>query len=221
MTSTHPTYLILIGPPGAGKGTQAAMLEETLGLKQVSSGDLFRENLKNETELGLLAKGYMERGELVPDDVTIGMVKERISRPDCSRGAILDGFPRTLEQAKALDEMLASQGNRISVVPMIEVTDDEVIDRLTARRVCRAQGHTYHLRYKRPRVEGICDVDGSELYQRVDDSPETVRNRLYVYYKQTSPLIGYYFAKGLLVRINGQRSMDDVHQELLDIVQGV
>lgn len=219
--SSNPTYLILIGPPGAGKGTQAAMLEETLGLKQVSSGDLFRENLKNETELGLLAKGYMERGELVPDDVTIGMVKERISRPDCSRGAILDGFPRTLEQARALDTMLASQGSRISIVPMIDVSDEEVLDRLTARRVCRAQGHTYHLRYKPPKVEGVCDIDGSELYQRTDDSPETVRNRLFVYYKQTSPLIGYYFAKDLLVRVDGQRSMDDVHRDLLNIIKDI
>lgn len=197
------------------------MLEETLGLKQVSSGDLFRENLKNETELGQLAKGYMERGELVPDDVTIGMVKERISRPDCSRGAILDGFPRTLEQARALDTMLASQGSRISIVPMIDVSDEEVLDRLTARRVCRAQGHTYHLRYKPPKVEGVCDIDGSELYQRTDDSPETVRNRLFVYYKQTSPLIGYYFAKDLLVRVDGQRSMDDVHRDLLNIIKDI
>lgn len=219
MVSSTPFYLILIGPPGAGKGTQAAMLEQALGLKQVSSGDLFRENLKNETEVGLLAKGYIERGELVPDDVTIRMVRERLARPDCANGAILDGFPRTLEQASALDEMLAAQGSRISLVPLIEVSDEEILDRLTGRRLCRAHGHTYHLRYKPPRVAGICDLDGSELYQRSDDKAGTVRNRLYVYYKQTSPLIGYYFARGLLVRINGQQPIEAVHQELIAAVR--
>ena len=137
MQSDHPVYLIFVGPPGAGKGTQAAMLEEELGLKQVSSGDLFRENLKNQTELGLLAKSYMDRGELVPDNVTISMIKERLGRPDCEKGAILDGFPRTLEQAKALDGMLANQGSKIDLVPALSVPDEELMGRLTGRRVCR------------------------------------------------------------------------------------
>jgi adenylate kinase len=212
--------LILIGPPGAGKGTQAALLEQALGLKQVSSGDLFRENLKNETELGLLAKGYMERGELVPDEVTIAMVRERIQRPDCQKGVILDGFPRTLAQAKALDEMLASQGLGIRLVPQIEVPDQELMDRLTGRRVCRNCAATYHVRFNPPSQEGICDACGGELYQRPDDSPETVRNRLYVYYKQTSPLLGYYFAKELLVGLDGTLSIEEVHRNLLAVIQG-
>ncbi len=221
MAFSDPTYLILIGPPGAGKGTQAVRLEQALGLKQVSSGDLFRENLKNETELGLLAKGYMEQGELVPDDVTIGMVRERISRADCAKGVILDGFPRTLEQAKALDEMLANQGNRISLVPILDVADEELMDRLTGRRVCRNCGATYHLRFNPSRQAGVCDVCGGELYQRADDLPETVRNRLYVYYKQTSPLIGYYFARDLLVKINGQQNIDGVQRDLLAAVKAL
>lgn len=220
-TATSPIYVILIGPPGAGKGTQAVLLERIFGLKQVSSGDLFRENLKNETELGLLAKGYIDRGELVPDEVTIAMVQERISRPDCQRGVILDGFPRTLEQAKALDDMLAGQGRCISLVPQLDVPDEELMDRLTGRRVCRNCGHTYHVRFNPPTVTGFCDKCDGELYQRTDDKPETVRNRLFVYYKQTSPLIGYYFAQGLLVQLDAAGSIDEVHQNLMSAVRKV
>lgn len=219
MSSEHPVYLIFVGPPGAGKGTQAAMLEETLGLKQVSSGDLFRENLKNQTELGVLAKSYMDRGELVPDDVTISMIKERLARPDCAKGAILDGFPRTLQQAKALDDMLASQGSKIDLVPALTAPDDELIGRLTGRRVCRDCGATFHLMFMPPKMAGVCDKCGGELYQRSDDSLDTVRNRLYVYYKQTSPLIGYYFAKDLTVFVDGNRPVDEVKQTLTDAIQ--
>ncbi|MEA3335826.1 MAG: adenylate kinase [Chloroflexota bacterium] len=219
--SEDPTYLVLLGPPGAGKGTQAVFLEQELGLKQISSGDLFRENLKNETELGVQVKGFMDRGELVPDDLTIAMVRERISRPDCDRGAILDGFPRTLEQARALDKMLAEQGNHIRMVPMLDVADEELIDRLTGRLVCRNCGATYHRRFKPPTTEGICDVCGGELYQRPDDELETVKIRLYVYYKQTSPLIGYYFARDLLVRMDGDRPLDEIKQDLLFTVRTV
>jgi adenylate kinase len=219
MSSTHPVYLIFIGPPGAGKGTQAAMLEKELGLKQVSSGDLFRENLKNQTELGLLAKSYMDRGELVPDEVTIRMVQDRMQRPDCARGAILDGFPRTLQQASALDAMLASQGSKIDLAPVLTVNDDDLIARLTGRRVCRNCGATYHVMFNPPKVEGVCDACGGELYQRSDDSLETVRNRLYVYYKQTSPLIGYYFAHGLTAFIDGSQAIEVVKQALLDTIQ--
>lgn len=216
-----PIYLVLVGPPGAGKGTQAAMLERALGLKQVASGDLFREHLKNQTELGRLAKSYMDRGELVPDDVTIRMVQERIAQPDCARGAILDGFPRTLEQAKALDEMLAARGACLALVPWLVVPDEELMERLTGRRVCKQCGANYHVRFNPPQVEGICDACGGELYQRSDDTPETVRNRLYVYYKQTSPLIGYYFAKGLLVKVDGTQSMEQVQRELIAAIERV
>ncbi|MFZ2489218.1 MAG: adenylate kinase [Anaerolineae bacterium] len=219
MASTHPVYVIFIGPPGAGKGTQAAMLEKELGLKQVSSGDLFRENLKNQTELGLLAKSYMDRGELVPDDVTIRMVQDRMQRPDTAKGVILDGFPRTLEQASALDAMLASQGSRISLTPVLTVPDDDLIARLTGRRVCRNCGATYHILFNPSKVENVCDACGGELYQRSDDSLETVRNRLYVYYKQTSPLIGYYYAQGLVKTIDGSQDINVVKQALLDAIR--
>lgn len=219
MSSENPVYLIFIGPPGAGKGTQAATLEKELGLKQVSSGDLFRENLKNQTELGLLAKSYMDRGELVPDEVTIRMVQDRMTRPDCARGAILDGFPRTLEQASALDAMLARQGSRINLTPVLTVPDDELMARLTGRRVCRACGATYHVLFNPPKTTGICDACGGELYQRSDDSAETVYNRLYVYYKQTSPLIGYYFAQGLTRFIDGSQPIEAVRQALLNAIQ--
>lgn len=218
-SEASPIYVILLGPPGAGKGTQAAMLEQALGLKQVSSGDLFRANLKNQTELGLLARSYMDRGELVPDEVTIRMVQDRIAQPDCARGVILDGFPRTLEQAKALDEMLAAQGRRIALVPMLVVPDEELMERLTGRRVCRQCGATFHTLFNPPKAEGVCDACGGELYQRSDDAPETVRNRLFVYYKQTSPLVGYYFAKGLLVKVDGLRAIDEVYKDLLALLQ--
>ena len=218
MESTHPVYLLFIGPPGAGKGTQAAMLEKELGLKQVSSGDLFRENLKNQTELGKLAKSYMDRGELVPDEVTIRMVQDRLQRPDCATGVILDGFPRTLEQASALDVMLAGQGSKISLVPVLTVQDDELVARLTGRRVCRACGTTYHVQFNPSTEEGVCDACGGELYQRSDDSLDTVRNRLYVYYKQTSPLIGYYYAQKLVRFLDGSLGIDEVQQMLLDVI---
>jgi adenylate kinase len=219
MLSMRPIYLIFIGPPGAGKGTQAATLEKELGLKQVSSGDLFRENLKNQTELGLLAKSYMDRGELVPDEVTIRMVQDRLQRPDCARGVIFDGFPRTLEQASALDVMLASQGSLIDLAPVLTVADDALIARLTGRRVCRNCGATYHMVFNPPQAEGVCDACGGELYQRTDDSLETVRNRLYVYYKQTSPLIGYYYAKGLTTFVDGSQAIETVKHALLAAIE--
>jgi adenylate kinase len=219
MSSTHPVYLVFIGPPGAGKGTQAAMLEKELGLKQVSSGDLFRENLKNQTELGLLAKSYMDQGNLVPDEVTIRMVQDRLQRPDCARGVIFDGFPRTLQQASALDAMLTAQGSKIDLAPVLTVADDELIARLTGRRVCRNCGATYHVLFNPPQVEGVCDACGGELYQRSDDSLETVHNRLFVYYKQTAPLIGYYYAHGLTVFIDGGQSIELVKEALLGVIE--
>ena len=211
-------YIVLLGPPGAGKGTQAEILSERTGLAHVSSGDIFRENLKAQTELGILAQGYMNRGELVPDDVTIAMIRERLRQPDCVAGAILDGFPRTPQQAKALDEMLAEMGGRVVSVPYISVPTPVLIERLGGRWTCRAQGHVFHGVYNPPKQAGICDEDGSELYQREDDRPETVENRIRVYFEQTSPLIDYYKKAGLLVEIDGTQSIDQVTAALLAAV---
>lgn len=212
------TFLVLLGVPGAGKGTQARVLEELLGIPQISTGDLFRYNIKNETELGTLAKSYMDKGELVPDEVTIRMVEDRLQNEDCRDGAIFDGFPRALKQATALDEMVDPMGG-LDIVPLISLDDEEVMRRITGRRVCRSCGEVYHVDYKPPQVEGVCDVCGGELYQRDDDKPETVRNRLYVYYKQTAPLVGYYYAKGLLVEIDGDQSIEAVGEDLESALQ--
>jgi len=207
-------FVVMLGPPGVGKGTQAKILAETLGLPHVSSGDLFRDHLSRRTELGLLAKGYIDRGDLVPDDVTVGMVIERISRADCEAGVILDGFPRTLMQAAALDEELVERGDQVTVVPLIQVEDEVIIRRLAARRVCRKCGAVYNLLFNPPPTEGECGVCGGELYRRDDDNTQTLRNRLYTYYKETAPLIGYYFAKGLLVEVDGERPIDEVQADL-------
>lgn len=215
--SEKRTYVVLLGVPGAGKGTQAKLLEQSTGLLQISTGDIFRYNLKNQTELGKLAKSFMDRGDLVPDDVTIRMVEDRLQQPDCVRGAIMDGFPRNLIQAAAFGKMAEPYGG-VRVAPLIQIDDDETIRRITGRRSCRTCGAVYHLIYNPPKVEGVCDVDGGELYQRDDDKEDTVRNRLFVYYKQTSPLIGYYFAKGLLREIDGAQSIEDVQRALLAVV---
>jgi len=209
-------YLILLGPPGAGKGTQAERLERELHLPHVASGDLFRENLKNETELGLLAKEYMDRGDLVPDDVTIAMVRGRLQRPDCAQGAILDGFPRTQTQAEALDRMLADMGRRLDGVLYIAVPDDELVRRLSGRWICRQCQMPYHTIFSPPAKEGICDACGGELYQRDDDRPETVRARLKVYHQQTAPLIDYYRQAGLLVEVDGSGDIETVSTALLE-----
>lgn len=207
-------YLVLLGVPGAGKGTQARLLEEKFHLPQISTGDIFRYNLKNQTELGILAKSYMDRGDLVPDEVTIKMVEDRLQQPDCASGAILDGFPRNLVQAKAFSEMTSPHGG-VALTPLITLDDDEAMRRITGRRVCRSCGAVYHIDYNPPQQEGRCDIDQGELYQRDDDKPETVQNRLYVYYKQTSPLIGYYFAQDLLVELDGARPIEDVQCDLV------
>ena len=212
--TTHPKYIVLLGPPASGKGTQAARLKEMLDLPHVASGDLFRENLKNETELGQKAKVYMDRGELVPDDVTIAMVMERLSRPDCADGALLDGFPRTIAQAEALDQALAQQGHEISIVPYVAVPDEVLIERVSGRRLCRLCGESYHVRFNPPKQPGVCDKDGGELYQRDDDKPETVRKRLQVYWEQTSPLIETYRDRGVLVEVDGDQPIDDVTADL-------
>ncbi len=210
-----PTYIVLLGPPGAGKGTQAEIVSEKLGLVHVSSGDIFRENLKQQTELGKMAQVYMNRGELVPDDVTIAMIRERLSRADCAKGALLDGFPRTPAQADALSEMLATLGSAVNSVPYISVPAKVLIERLSGRWTCRLEGHVYHEKHNPPKMAGKCDVDGSELYQRDDDKPATVENRIRVYMAQTSPLIEYYRNKGLLAEIDGMQPIDDVTADLM------
>ena len=214
-------YLVLLGGPGAGKGTQAERLAQVLGIPQVSTGDLFRENLRNETKLGLLAKGYMERGELVPDEVTVGMVRERFARADCAKGAILDGFPRTVAQAEALGELLADAGAKLEVVPYIQVPEDVLLARLAGRWTCRACGAMYHQLYSQPKQTGVCDRCGGELYQRPDDMPETQEHRIEVYFEQTAPLIDYYKEKGLLVEVDGRPGIDEIQTQLLDILERI
>lgn len=213
------TYIVLLGPPGAGKGTQAQVISQEMSLAHISSGDLFRENLKNQTELGKLAQGYMNRGELVPDDVTIAMVKDRLARPDCAAGALLDGFPRTPAQAEALAAMLASLGQKVFSVPYISVPAQELIERLSGRWTCPVDGRVYHEKYNPPKTAGVCDLDGVKLIQRDDDKAETVSNRIRVYMEQTAPLIEYYRKSGLLVEVDGTQSIEEVSQAILAALQ--
>lgn len=210
-----PTYIVLLGPPGAGKGTQAQVISEKMGLTHISSGDIFRENLKQATELGKLAKGYMDRGELVPDDVTIAMIRERLARPDFVSGALLDGFPRTPAQAEALAAMLGGFGGQVNAVPYIKVAEDVLIERLTGRWTCREQGHIFHEKFSPPQKPGVCDFDGSELYQRDDDKAETVARRIHVYLEQTAPLIAYYQKQGKLLEVDGAQAIEKVSEMML------
>jgi len=211
----------MLGPPGAGKGTQAELLAEWLEVPHVASGDLFRENLRNETALGLQAKQYTDTGELVPDEVTIAMVAERLSRWDCGKGVLLDGFPRTIRQAEALDEMLAERGREISLVPYLMVRDETLIERLAGRWTCRECEAAYHVVFKPPQHEGICDECGGELYQRPDDTPETQKHRIEVYFEQTSPLIAYYRNRNLLTEIDGEQTIEAVQRDLQAAVEAV
>ncbi len=211
--------LVMLGPPGAGKGTQAALLAEKLGIPHVATGDLFREALQNETELGLTAKSYMERGELVPDEVTVAMVRERLAKPDSEGGVILDGFPRTIEQAKALSDLLAERGQAIDAALFIDATEDELVRRLSSRWTCRHCQAVYNIISNPPRQEGKCDMCGGELYQRADDAPETVRNRIRVYGQQTSPLIDYYQDQGLLITIKSEGGIERVQQRIQEVLQ--
>jgi len=208
-------YIVLLGPPGAGKGTQAEAITKTLGLPHISSGDIFRENLKNQSELGKVAEGFMKRGELVPDDITIAMIKERLTRPDCADGALLDGFPRTPAQAEALAGMLAELDGKVKAVPYINVAEAVLIERLTGRWTCRAQGHIFHEKFNPPKNAGRCDFDDSELYQRDDDKAETVKRRIRVYLEQTEPLIDYYRKRDLLIEVDGTKPIEQVTEELL------
>ncbi len=210
------TFIVMLGPPGVGKGTQAKTLSEQTGLAHISSGDLFRENLKNETELGKLAQTYMTKGELVPDDVTVAMIKDRLTRPDCKAGAVLDGFPRTPAQAQALESMLRDFRGQVDVVPFITAGEDVLIERLGGRWTCRTNGgHVFNEKTNPPKNDKKCDFDGAELYQRDDDKPETVKNRIKVYFEQTSPLISYYRDHGKLVEIDGTQPIDRVTEDLL------
>lgn len=206
--------LILLGPPGAGKGTQAKLLTEGLGVPQVSTGDILRQAVANGTDLGREAKSFMDRGALVPDQVVIGIIEERLRRSDCERGYILDGFPRTLPQAEALSRALASLGASMDRVLSVEVPEEDLVRRLTGRRVCRGCGYMYHVETSPPRKAGVCDKCGDALYQRDDDKEETIRHRLRVYREQTQPLVAYYERLGLLTRIDGRGAVDEISQRV-------
>ena len=206
--------LILLGPPGAGKGTQAKMLIDAYGIPQVSTGDMLRAAVKNQTPLGLEAKKFMDAGKLVTDEVVIGLAKDRISQPDAQKGFMLDGFPRTVAQAEALDKMLGEMGKKLDHVISIDVANSELMGRLTGRRTCKACGAGFHMVFDPPKVDGKCDKCGGELYQRDDDNEATVSNRLKVYEDQTKPLIDYYQGKGLLRPIDGVGAIDEIQKRV-------
>ncbi|EGL39272.1 adenylate kinase [Megasphaera lornae] len=208
-------YILLMGPPGAGKGTQAERLIETYGIPQISTGDMFRAAVKEQTPLGLEAKKYMDNGQLVPDAVTVGIVKERLAKDDCKKGFILDGFPRTTSQAVSLDAILQDLGIKLNGVVNIAVPDEELVRRTTGRQICRSCGATYHITFKPSKKAGVCDKCGGALYQRDDDKMETVKKRLSVYAAQTKPLIDYYKNSNLYIEINGAREMDAVFNDIV------
>lgn len=214
-TPPAPRVIVLLGAPGAGKGTQAAVLAERLGLPHVSTGELFRAALRDGTPLGATAKGYMERGELVPDEITVAMLLERLAAPDAVRGAILDGFPRTRAQAEALDRALAERRARVDSAPLVDVPEDELYRRLSGRWLCAASGHPYHETAHPPRVAGVCDVDGSPLVQRDDDRPEIVRARLEKQLGALAEVVDHYRAAGVLVPVDGRRTIPEVSADLV------
>ncbi len=212
--------IVLVGPPGAGKGTQAAFLAKNLDIPHISTGDLFRANISQGTALGLEAKGYMDRGELVPDEVTIGMAKDRMEQADAANGFLLDGFPRNVAQAEALDVVLKADDMQLDAVLDLEVPEDEVVKRIAGRRICRNDSaHVFHVQYNAPKTEGVCDTCGGELYQRADDSEETVRTRLEVYHTQTEPIIDYYRAQNLVVTISALGKVDEVTARAMDALK--
>src|ERR1700742_4451463 len=213
--------LVLLGPPGSGKGTQGERLNADLHLPYYATGDILRGAVRDETALGKSAKEYMERGDLVPDELIVGIIAERIDSEEAREGFILDGFPRTPPQAEALDAKLGELGREVSSVLLIDVSDDEVVRRLGGRRTCEAEGHVYHVDFNPPKVEGVCDIDGSPLIVRDDDKPEVIRKRLATYHQKTEPLVGYYEGEGVLTRVDGEREPDEVTTELRDILAAV
>ncbi|MFB5678924.1 adenylate kinase [Paenibacillus terreus] len=212
--------ILIMGPPGAGKGTQADVIVNEFGIPHISTGDAFRLAMKQGTPIGLKAKEYIERGELVPDDVTIGIVEERLQQADCKKGFLLDGFPRTLAQAEALDGILGRLGTKLDHVVDLKVDRDRLMARITGRRICKTCGATYHLIFNPPKVEGICDKDGGELYQRSDDNEESVGKRLDEYSNKTAPLLTFYENKGLLRQIDGEQDIDAVSKDIVSLLRG-
>lgn len=213
--------VVLLGLPGAGKGTQAEQLAEALGVPHIASGDLFREHMDKGTELGQRAQAYVERGDLVPDEVTIAMIVERLARPDCSNGFVLDGFPRTVVQAEALDRALCQNGIPLSIASLLRVSEEVALARLAGRWTCRDCGAVYHTLFNPPRQVGVCDACGGELYQRADETPEAHRHRLQVYWQQTAPVVEYYRRAGMLVEVDGEQSIEDVQADLRAAVKAV
>ncbi len=210
--------IILLGPPGAGKGTQAKKISDYFSLPHISTGDILRENISNNTSLGLKAKSYMSRGELVPDELLITIVKERLSRKDCSEGFMLDGYPRTIPQADALQMILTESGKKVDAVLNISVGDEELVKRLSGRRMCKC-GASYHVSFNPPKKDGVCDACKEKLYQRDDDKAEAVRNRLDVYKKQTQPLIDYYDKKGVLRTIDGENDIPRIFEDIKEVLE--
>lgn len=210
--------IIMLGAPGAGKGTQAKLIAEKYGVPHISTGDIFRANIKNGTELGKEAKKYMDKGQLVPDQLTVKILLDRVAQDDCSKGYVLDGFPRTIPQAEVLDEALTKLGDKIDYAINVDVPDENIINRMSGRRACVTCGATYHMVHVPPKQEGVCDTCGNELILRDDDKPETVKNRLTVYHEQTQPLIDFYTKRNILKTVDGTRDMQDVFQEVVAIL---
>ncbi|PIH00416.1 adenylate kinase [Clostridium combesii] len=210
--------VILLGPPGAGKGTQAKLISEKFSIPHISTGDIFRANIKEKTPLGIEAKRYIDNGQLVPDEVTIGIVKDRLTKDDCDNGFLLDGFPRTVAQAEALDEFLKGINKELDVALLIKVPEEFILERMTGRRVCTSCGASYHIRFNPPKIEGKCDICDNELIQRKDDTEATVKERLEVYSKQTYPLINYYKDNGIISEVNGTESINEVFGNISNIL---
>ena len=210
--------IIMLGAPGAGKGTQAKKIAEKYSIPHISTGDIFRANIKNNTELGKKAKTYMDKGELVPDELVVDLIMDRFKDADCANGYVLDGFPRTIPQAEALDKALAANNEAVDFAINVEVPDENIINRMSGRRACVGCGATYHIQFNAPKVEGVCDTCGEKLILRDDDKPETVKNRLSVYHEQTQPLIDYYKNQGILKSVDGTKPMDDVFTDIVAIL---
>ena len=210
--------IIMLGAPGAGKGTQAKKIAAQYSIPHISTGDIFRANIKNNTELGQKAKTYMDKGELVPDSLVVDLIMDRFKEADCANGYVLDGFPRTIPQAEALDNALKANGEKVDFAINVEVPDENIINRMSGRRACVGCGATYHIKYNPTKVEGVCDACGEKLILRDDDKPETVKNRLSVYHEQTQPLIDYYNRAGVLAEVDGTKDMEDVFKDIVNIL---